>query len=88
MGWLARAGIREPTARSFIVDLPAPLETREREALASIIEMRWGSSGSELTEADRELFRRLTDREGPDAIVDQEDYFGFFTYSLFWGTVS
>jgi hypothetical protein len=49
--------------------------------------MRWGSPESELSEADQEAFRRLKDRAHPDSIVDSDDYFGFFTYSLFWGVV-
>jgi ubiquinone/menaquinone biosynthesis C-methylase UbiE len=87
IGWLSRAGIRGPTARTFVVDIHAPLREDLKAALASIIEMRWGHPESEVCEADREVFKRLKDRSCPDAVVESEDYFGFFTYSLFWGMV-
>jgi demethylmenaquinone methyltransferase/2-methoxy-6-polyprenyl-1,4-benzoquinol methylase len=87
IGWLSRAGLREPSARSFIIDIHAPLHEDQKAALASLIDMRWGNPGSELSKADQEVFLRLKNRAHPDSIVDSEDYFGFFTYSLFWGVV-
>ena len=87
MGWLSGAGLRDPAALTFVVDVYAPLQEDQKRALASLIEMRWGSPESELSEADREVFQRLKDRAHPNSIVDAEDYFGFFTYSLFWGVV-
>jgi demethylmenaquinone methyltransferase/2-methoxy-6-polyprenyl-1,4-benzoquinol methylase len=87
IGWFSQAGLQKPAARTFLVDLHSPLEEEEKEALASVIEMRWGQPGSELSEADGDLYRQLSDRESPDSIVDREDYFGFFTYSMFWGSV-
>jgi hypothetical protein len=87
MGWLSDAGLRDPVARTFVVDIFAPLHEDKKLALTSLIEMRWGSPESELSEADRQVFRQLKDRAHPDSVVDGEDYFGFFTYSLFWGVV-
>jgi demethylmenaquinone methyltransferase/2-methoxy-6-polyprenyl-1,4-benzoquinol methylase len=87
IGWFSRAGLQNLSARTFPVDVYAPLGESTKEALASIIEMRWGRPESELSGEDRVLFERLTDRGCTDSVVDQEDYFGFFTYSLFWGTV-
>ena len=84
---MSRAGLRGPTACTFVVDVHAPLQEDQKSALASIIEMRWGHPEPELSEADWEMFRRLVDRGSPDSVVESEDYFGFFTYSLFWGRV-
>ncbi len=87
LGWLSGAGLEEMKARTFVVDFHGPLEENEKEALAAIIEMRWGNPESELSNADWELFNRATNRGSPDSVVDSQDYFGFFTYSLFWGCV-
>jgi len=87
IGWLSRAGLRDPVARSFVIDIHAPLLEDQKAALASLIEMRWGDPESEVSKADQEVFQRLKDRTHPDSIVDSKDYFGFFTYSLFWGVV-
>jgi len=88
IGWLSQAGLEEPEARTFVVDLCAPLAETRKEALAALIDMRWGGGEMELPEADRTIFRRLMDRTHPDSIVDSRDYFGFFTYSMFSGVVS
>jgi ubiquinone/menaquinone biosynthesis C-methylase UbiE len=87
IGWLSRAGLRGPTARTFVVDVHAPLQEDQKSALGCVIEMRWGHPESELSEADWNVFERLVDRASPDSVVESEDYFGFFTYSLFWGRV-
>lgn len=87
LGWMFRAGLRGPTARTFVVDVLAPLQEDQKSALASIIDMRWGHPESELSEVDWKMFRRLVDRGSPDSVVESEDYFGFFTYTLFWGRV-
>jgi ubiquinone/menaquinone biosynthesis C-methylase UbiE len=87
LGWLSRAGLRGPAARTFVTDVHAPLAEDQKVALASLMEMRWGNPEGELSAEDWRLYQRLRDRNGPESIVDGEDYFGFFTYTLFWGIV-
>ena len=87
LGWLTEAGLRGPAARTFLTDLASPFLEEEREALLALMEMRWGDPGEELPDADVATFRMLTDRSAPESIVDRDDYFGFFTYTLFWGRV-
>jgi ubiquinone/menaquinone biosynthesis C-methylase UbiE len=87
LDWLSRAGLQELTARTFVVDIRGPLEETGKEALASIIDMRWGEAKSELSQADRDVFTRATNRRSPHCVVDSPSYFGFFTYSMFWGMV-
>ncbi len=86
-GWFSQAGLLNPSASSFIVDLCGPLEEDEKEAVASIIEMRWGQPERELSEADWDLFRRVSDLDNADFVAGQSDFFGFFTYTMFWGFV-
>jgi len=87
IGWLSRAGLTQLNARTFVVDLRAPLREDQKRALSSLLEMRWGIPTQELSKGEIDLFLRLRDRGHPDSIVDASDYFGFFTYSLFWGVV-
>ena len=87
IGWFSMAGLRALSARTFVTDLHAPLREDQKGALASLIEMRWGDPESELSQEDLQVLRRLKDRSDPLSIVDSEDYFGFFTYSLFSGVV-
>ena len=88
LGWLRDAGLEEPTARTFVGDVHAPLSDDVRMALLSLIEMRWGEPRSELSEEDWAEFRRICQPESPDFILNLPDYYAFFTYSLFFGKVA
>jgi demethylmenaquinone methyltransferase/2-methoxy-6-polyprenyl-1,4-benzoquinol methylase len=87
LGWLADAGLERTSAKTFIVDIHAPLTGEKKQGVEAIIEMRWDDSTSELSEEETKEFRRLTDHNSPEFILDRRDYFGFFTYSLFCGRV-
>ncbi len=85
--WFDRAGLRDPAVGTFSADVRGPLREGEKEALASIMEMRWGDPEGELPEGEVQVYRRIADRKSRESILDLEDYYGFFTYSLFSGIV-
>lgn len=85
--WFQQAGLAESEARTFIADVHAPLEAEVREALLSLIQMRWPGVKAELSQGDWRQFQQLTDPASPDFILDLPDYYAFFTYSLFSGLV-
>jgi hypothetical protein len=45
--------------------------------------MRWLEAEKELSRADLRLFQKITDPSSPEFILDQPDYYGFYTYTLF-----
>jgi len=85
LGSLRRLGVARPQVRAFAGEAHAPLSEGQRRALIDLLEMRWPGVEEELSDRDRAEFLRLCRPESPDFIVDQPDYYGFFTYSLFWG---
>ena len=85
LGWLRQAGLVEPKAETFVGTVHAPLTEEVRRALLSLLDMRWGNPQSELTREDWTEYRRLSDPDSPDFILDRDDYYGFFTYSMFHG---
>lgn len=87
LGWLRGSGLRDLSARAIAGNVHAPLTSEVRAALIDLVRMRWPGVESELDSEDRVEFRRLCDPESPDFILDHPDYYAFFTYSLFWGTV-
>ena len=87
LGWFRDAGLVEPTARTFVGDMHAPLSDDVRTALLSLIQMRWGEPRSELSQEDWAEYQRLCQPESPDFILDLPDYYAFFTYSMFQATV-
>ena len=87
LGWFRQLGLRAPKAQTFAGDVHAPLQEEQRRALLSLIQMRWPGVQAELTQAEWDDYQRLCRPESPDFILDQPDYYAFFTYTLFSGLV-
>jgi demethylmenaquinone methyltransferase/2-methoxy-6-polyprenyl-1,4-benzoquinol methylase len=87
LGWFRDAGLEALTAQTFVGAVHAPLSDDIRAELLSLFRMRWPGMQSELTQDDWAEFQRLCQPESPDFILNLPDYFAFFTYSLFSGTV-
>jgi SAM-dependent methyltransferase len=82
-GWMRKAGFLEAAAQPFSAGVSAPFDEPSRDALLSLIRMRWLGAEKELNRADRRLFQRITDPSSGEFILAQRDYYGFFTYTLF-----
>jgi hypothetical protein len=87
LGWFREAGLEEPRARTFLGQAFAPLSQELRLAVVDLVAMRWPGVEPELSEQDRDLYRHLCLPDSPQFIVDDPDYYAFFTCSLFSGTV-
>jgi demethylmenaquinone methyltransferase/2-methoxy-6-polyprenyl-1,4-benzoquinol methylase len=87
LGWFRNAGLEALTAQTFVGAVHAPLSDDVRAELLSLFRMRWPGVQSELIQEDWAEFQRLCQPESPDFILNLPDYFAFFTYSLFSGSV-
>jgi demethylmenaquinone methyltransferase/2-methoxy-6-polyprenyl-1,4-benzoquinol methylase len=87
LGWFREAGLEGPTAQTFAGDAYAPFTDDLRRALEFLFDMRWPGVEKELTQEDWTEYRRLCLPESPDYILNQPDYYAFFTYSMFSGMV-
>ncbi|TEB06023.1 Demethylmenaquinone methyltransferase [Pelotomaculum schinkii] len=85
--WFKQAGLSETRAQTFVSDINPPLSQEMRKALVDLFEMRWGEDNPELLEEDQLEYQRLCRDNSPDLILNMPGYYGFFTYSLFWGRV-
>ena len=88
LGWLREAGLENIVANTFVGDAYAPLPDDSRRALIALLQMRWLGVDAELTNDERSEYKRLCQVASPDFIVDQPDYYAFFTYSMFHGKVA
>ena len=88
LGWFRDAGLKKVTAQTLVGDVHAPLSDDIRNALASLLDMRWEGTQSEVTTEDWAEYQRLCQPESPDFILNLPDYYAFFTYSLFLGKVT
>ena len=84
---LQEAGLTEVRAQTFVGDVLAPLDRETRTALTSLFEMLWGDPQPEVSPGDWYEYQRLCRPDSSDFILDIPGYYGFFTYSLFQGTV-
>jgi demethylmenaquinone methyltransferase/2-methoxy-6-polyprenyl-1,4-benzoquinol methylase len=85
--WFNQVGLYNPTVRTFTRDIQAPITDEIRHALIELLIMRWENAQSELSSEDWELYKRITNPESPEFILDSPYYYGFFTYTLFHGIV-
>jgi demethylmenaquinone methyltransferase/2-methoxy-6-polyprenyl-1,4-benzoquinol methylase len=83
LGWFQQLGLESPKAHTFVGTAHAPLSDDVREALRSLIEMRWPGVQSEISQEDWDEFQRLCQPDSPDFILNLPDYYAFFTYSMF-----
>lgn len=83
LGWFRKIGFVEPTFRTFVQEICAPLTVEMRIALTELFSMRWGESHSEVSPEDWREYQRLCRPDSPDYILNVAEYCAFITYSLF-----
>ncbi len=88
LGWFREAGLEESTCKTFVGSVHAPLNDSIRDAMASLIDMRWVDVQPELSHDDWKEYQRICKPASPDFILNRPDYYAFFTYSMFWGRVA
>lgn len=80
-----KVGLEEVKAQTFVGDVQAPLSRGERGALISLFEMLWGQPQPEVSPEDWQEYLRLCEPGSSDIILDIQDYYAFFTYTMFRG---
>jgi len=87
MRWFREAGLEDITARTFVGDVRVPLSHDQRLALISLFDMLWGQPQPGVSLEDWQAYQRLCLPGSADFILDLPDYYAFFTYTMFRGTV-
>lgn len=87
LDWFREAGLEKLTAHTFVRNVHSPLSDDIRKALISLFHMLWGEKQPEVSEEDWREYQRLCLPESPDFILNLQDYYAFFTYSMFCGKV-
>jgi len=87
LGWFRAAGLKELHVRTFVGDAYAPLSDDLRLALTALLEMRWTDIESELSPEDWNKYRRLCLPGSPEFVLNQADYYAFFTCTMIRGLV-
>lgn len=87
MGWFRKAGLTKLDVRTYVSDIHTPLTPEIKLALTELFQMRWGEAHSEVAPEDWAEYQRLCRADSPDFILNDPEYYAFFTYSLFSGNV-
>lgn len=87
LGRFRELELEDVHARTFVGDAQPPMSEVERKAMAELIGMRWPDVESELSTEDWKKLQWLTNPDSPGYILDSPDYYGFFTYTMFRGTI-
>ena len=83
LGWFFSLGLRGASAQTFVGTVHSPLGEDVCEALTSLMQMRWSGAQSEVTREDWRQFQSLCQPESSEFILNNQDYYAFYTYSLF-----
>lgn len=84
--WLKHAGFKDIKATTYLDNINAPLDDIQRDALVILFKMLWGHLENELLPSDWQFYKRLINPADKLFILDNPDYYGFYTYTLFEGT--
>ena len=83
--WLSKAGFKDISAKTFLADINSPLDKKTKDALFFFFDMLWGESENQLPQKDWEKYTRLCNPNSKDNILNNQHYYGFYTYTLFRG---
>lgn len=72
---LARSGLTHVATRSFLVDLPAPVDDAVREHVYGSLEHQREQFGDRLDADDHATVDRLLDRDAPDGLLRRPDVY-------------
>ncbi len=83
-----RAGLKDTVAHTFVGTIQSPLHEECRVAITSLFNMLWGTPQPEVSPEDWQDYQKLCKPTSPDFILNLPEYYGFFTYSAFFGKVN
>jgi demethylmenaquinone methyltransferase/2-methoxy-6-polyprenyl-1,4-benzoquinol methylase len=81
------AGIENLACRTFVGEVQAPLQPEIKIAMQDLFEMLWTRPSAGESQADWLEYERLCRTGSSDNILDLPEYYAFFTYTLFTGSV-
>jgi SAM-dependent methyltransferase len=87
LGWLRSAGLVDLSARVFTARHQSPLSNEQRSAIIECFRMLWGDAKALVSAEAWSLFRRLSDPNSSECILDAPDYACSVTYTLFQARV-
>jgi ubiquinone/menaquinone biosynthesis C-methylase UbiE len=89
-GWnvlLADAGLIDVATRSFLLDVPPPLDAPTRQGVRFVFERALKTVGDRISDEDRATLTRLVDDDDPHSVLRRPDVFVLNVRTVHAGTV-
>ena len=83
--WLSNAKFDRVQANSFVGDIIGPINENDKRALAVFFQMLWGNSSKDVSKDDWQRFKEICSPDSDQFILNQQEYYGYYTYTLFQG---
>jgi ubiquinone/menaquinone biosynthesis C-methylase UbiE len=84
--WLRNTKFEHVEAETYIGDVSGTLNENDKKALTILFHMLWGNTRNNVSKEDWQTFNQLCSQDSESFLLNQPDYYGFYTYSLFKGT--
>jgi hypothetical protein len=84
---LADAGLVDVAARSFLLDVPPPLDAPTRQGVRAVFERALATIGDRISDEDRATLTRLLDDDDPHSLLRRPDVFVLNARTVHVGTV-
>ncbi len=83
--WYKQANFRKIQAKTYLQNIAGPLDNNTRKAVDILMKMLWEKSQSEVHINEWKKFQMISNPNNENYILDNPNYYGFFTYTLFQG---
>ncbi|NHI92175.1 MAG: class I SAM-dependent methyltransferase [Candidatus Lokiarchaeota archaeon] len=84
--WLAELGFKNIKVITYLQNITAPLTQMDKSALLMLFQMFWSSAELEVDEKFWRAYKKISDPNSSEYLLNNEHYHGFYTYTLFKGT--
>ena len=85
--WLRKAGLKNIQVKSFLADISAPFNEKDKENMGILFNMFWAQAEQEVPKDIWEKFRTLINPDSDKYIMNSQAYTGLLTYTMFTGEV-
>ncbi|MCT4600610.1 MAG: methyltransferase domain-containing protein [Marinifilaceae bacterium] len=83
--WLKNSGLANIKAKTFAVDIQAPMSEIQKAGAHFLMYHLYAQAEYEIPKDRWEVFKKITDINSKKYILNQEEYSGFFTYTMYTG---
>lgn len=87
--WMQEVSLKDIKVKTFVSDFSSPLSQLDKEGLLMTFDMLYNKNLKEEIDSESwDKYKKITNPKSKNFILDNKDYYGFITYTLFYGRVN